>query len=226
MNPYAEYFNTEDSWLPYLIPLSLFCSALVYCITSHKRPFHKWVEVHNFHNIGTMILASISLYFSDDSIMRERNTILFSLSYFTADIVDCAWRLDYGYSIHAMLALCIGTLFLNTPACVEGRLISKCCFCELSSPFLFHVKKTKEPRDFVIFAIVFTLCRIVWIPFILKSMHDSGVDWKDLQMLFVMAMYVLNLYWYSKIINILISGKGPKQKAEEERKADDNKKKA
>ena len=93
--------------------------------------------------------------------------------------------------------------------------------CELSSPFLHWAKATRKPVAFLLFAIMFTLCRIVWVPVgIMQPMLHQGIPWTDLRFLAVVGFYALNCLWYYKILRILLDGVKSKEELAEEKKAD------
>jgi hypothetical protein len=93
---------------------------------------------------------------------------------------------------------------------------SKAGLCELSTPFLHLAKLTRRPIHFALFALVFTACRIVWLPMIVHQLRSQGgLSYIDARVLGVVAFYALNLYWYYKIILIMITGgKGERVKEE------------
>ena len=57
-----------------------------------------------------------------------------------------------------------------------------------------------------LFAVVFTVCRIVWLPIMMKQMANAGLPWSDVRMMGVAAFYGLNWFWYAKILRILVRG--------------------
>lgn len=77
---------------------------------------------------------------------------------------------------------------------------------ELSTPFLHIAKRTRNPFHFLLFAVMFTLCRIIWIPIMMMQLRDHGMEWTDIRLIIVMAFYGLNWFWYTKILKILIDG--------------------
>ncbi len=159
----------------------------------------------NFHNYFAMSLALLSIVINDDAIFNERIPILWSLGYFGVDLVDCLIRLDVEYSLHAIFCVVLGVSNYVSPVCRLLRMNSKAQLCELSSPFLYLSKSTRNPLHFAFFALVFTLCRVVWVPIILYQ-AKIHMPWSDYRILAVVLFYCLNVFWWFKIIRILING--------------------
>lgn len=203
-----EAINAEDSWWPFVLPLGLWIVAFLYCYlpsNNNERPvFHKWSTLHNFFNYTAIVLGVASLYFNDDTVFNERIVILWSLSYFSVDLIDCLIRGDVAFSLHAVFCLVIGVWNHNKPLCREIRANSKAMFFELSSPFLVLAKQTRKPHHFAMFAIVFTVCRIVWIPILIYSLQQHDMPLTDPYRIVLTAFYGLNLYWYYKVSAILL----------------------
>jgi TLC domain len=199
-------FNDESSFVPLYASLSLFASS--YAVSRYRRfPFHKWLALHNTHNAGAVLLGSLSLIFQNDRQFSERITIFWSLGYFVVDLWDCLLRWDVQYSIHAVACLSLGVANYASPVLRQLRMNSKAAMCELSTPVLHVAKTTRRPAHFALFGLAFTLCRIVWVPIMAIQLHrQGGLPWSDVRILGVAAFYCLNLYWYYKIIRILVTG--------------------
>ena len=80
------------------------------------------------------------------------------------DIMDCCIRQDLIYSLHGICCFILGYMNYTIPILQILKMNSKATYCELSNPFMHFAKRTRQPFHFVLFAIVYTLCRIVWIP--------------------------------------------------------------
>jgi TLC domain len=199
-------FNDESSFLPLYASLALFTSS--YAISRYRRfPFHKWMALHNTHNAGAVLLGSVSLFLQDDTRFSERIPIFWSLGYFAVDLCDCLLRLDVQYSFHAVACLALGVANYASPVLRQLRMNSKAAMCELSTPVLHVAKTTRRPVHFALFGLAFTLCRIVWVPIMAAQLHyHGGLPWSDVRIVGVGAFYCLNLYWYYKIIRILVTG--------------------
>ena len=151
-------------------------------------------------------MGGLSLYYDDDSIFSERVVVLFSLSYFSVDILDCLQRDDLSYFIHGLLSLGLSLVNYTTPLCRQIRTNSRAAMCQLSSPLMHNAKVTHSHLMGLAFMIVFTRCRIIWIPYgIVLPMHRAGMPWTDLRMIAVLCFYGLNMFWYYKIWLILLS---------------------
>jgi len=201
-----DVYNTDDSYWPFFLPLfTLWISSYVY---SQYRGFDysQWFLIHNIHNGGAMLLGSISIYYNNDAIFNERVGIWFSIGYFLIDLLDCVVRRDGIYGLHAFLCLSLGFSNATSPLCRMMRSNSKSTFLELSNPFMHLAKTTRQPLHFAMFAAVFTAVRMVWLPILLYQLRVAGMDWTDVRWAAVFVFYILNLYWYIKILGILYQG--------------------
>eukprot|EP00977_Amphora_coffeiformis_P027575 scaffold34621_cov166-Amphora_coffeaeformis.AAC.18 len=153
-----------------------------------------------------LLQGQISMYTANDDIFRERIVTLFTTGYFVVDLVDCATRMDGPYTFHAVtsLFLCLANYF--TPLCQELRMTSKAALLEASTPFLYLAKKTRKPEHFGLFALVFTICRILWVPYMMKQILDGGIGVTDPIFIVLAGFYGLNLFWWYKILRIIVRG--------------------
>jgi hypothetical protein len=227
--------------------------------TTEPVPFHKWYTIHNIHNFGAILLGTISIVLAEpypiivtsssssslsliSSLLRqtkynERIPILWSLSYFIIDIIDCCIRRDFIYALHGICCFVLGCMNYTVPVLQILKMNSKATYCELSNPFMHLAKRTRQPLHFILFAVVYTFCRILWIPIMYYQLisyehhvhhptttpttdsNDSivieinRIPWYHPISCILMAFYILNLYWYMKIINILLTGGGSKSSA-------------
>ena len=195
-------YNAPDSFLPLYIPLILWVSSFLYCYLPSKSPrpvFHKWYALHNLHNFGAIGLGTVSLFCNDDAVFNERIPILWSIGYFTVDLIECTYRMDMAYLFHAFVCLALGLFNYTLPLSRELRMNSKASFCELSNPFMHLSRKTRRPLHFLTFTFVYTLCRIVWIPIMMYQVFQRGVSaWHPVAAL-LGGFYALNLFWYYKV---------------------------
>jgi hypothetical protein len=67
-------------------------------------------------------------------------------------------------------------------------------------------KKTRNAAHFLLFGTVFTLCRIVWIPYLMHQLILADMEWTDGRLVCLLAFYGLNWFWYYKILGILVQG--------------------
>ena len=126
------------------------------------------------------------------------------------------YRLDRDYIIHAGFCLLLGSFNYATPVLRHLRMNSKAALCESSSPFMHLAKQTRNPMHFVLFAIVYTGCRIVWIPVMVKQLLDEGLALTNPIQVALLGFYGLNLFWYAKIIRILVDGSRGKKPSKDE----------
>lgn len=200
-----SYYNAPDALAPFVLPFLVW--TLAYGYTQYrKQPFHQWHTLHNIHNFGAIALGLLSLHYKDDSILNERIGILWSLGYFMTDIIDCGVRRDGPYFVHAVLCLGLGASNYWHPVCRHLRTNSQAALCELSNPFMHWAKRTRKPLHFVLFVVVYTVCRIVWIPYMIVQCRNAGMEWTHPVVLAVLGFYALNWYWYIKMGNILLEG--------------------
>jgi hypothetical protein len=161
------------------------------------------------------------MYYKDNSIFNERIVILWSIPYFLIDIWECLSMQHLTYTLHGLICLMLGLCNYNIPLLRGLRMNSKATLLESSSIILYQVKQHRNnPVLFVIFALVYTLCRIVWLPFIMNELYENGVRPTDILLVTLIAFYGLQLHWWIKIIKIARNGgdddyKRKKQKLEE-----------
>ena len=190
----------------------IWTGTLIYCNLPSKtlRPnWGDWLFVHELHNF-IIIIGWISLYFDDDSIFNERIDILWSVSYFIVDLLYFVFKFD-------ARALCLTLGFANyiIPLLRTLRMNSRVAQCEFSTPFLHVSRKIRKPLLFVLFAIAFTLCRMLYIPVaLIIPNRQHGMEWTHWVMVALVAFHGLNCFWYIKILRILINGGKKTKKAE------------
>jgi hypothetical protein len=208
MEAFWNVYNSEESWLPFVLPMTFWAGTLIYCSLPSKlsRPqWNTWIIVHEIHNNLAIVMGWISLYCNDNTIFNERVGILWSLSYFLVDLIDAAYRLDFAYTVHGILCVMLGVANYTTPICRELRTNSRAAQCELSTPFLNLSRTTRKPLHFVLFAAAFTLFRIIYIPYnLILPASRYGLEWTHWIMIALYAFYALNCFWYTKIVRMLI----------------------
>lgn len=198
-------YNAPDAVAPFAVPLFLWTTAYAYA-RYRSFSFHQWQSLHNLHNAGAIVMGCMSLYFQQDAIFHERIGTLWSLGYFVVDIIDCSLRYDGPYLLHGILCLGLGIANYTHPVCRLLRANSKAALCELSNPFMHWAKRTRRPAQFLLFVIVYTLCRIVWIPIMMSECRREGMEWSHPILVAVSGFYALNWYWYVKMGKILVEG--------------------
>jgi hypothetical protein len=205
VSSFWQVYNSEESWLPFYLPLAFWSACWLYS-RQQKFDYSKWAILHGFHHVGAISQGLISMYYNDNTIFNERITILWSIPYFIVDFADCVYRKHFTYTFHGLVCLVLGIMNYQTPLYRELRMNSKADLIETSSLLLYQTKKSRNPVLFFMFAFVYTLCRIVWIPIMMKELRDHGVQWTDVTLILLSGFYALNWWWYLKILKILYKG--------------------
>lgn len=199
--------------MPFWLPLSVWISMYTWGKLNNIH-FHEWLLMQNMHNLSAVFMGLVSLYVDDDDIFNERILIMFNLSYFLLDFVDCVKRKDVAFTAHAFFCITLGLCNYGTPTFRALRMNSKACLFEVSSPFLHVSKHTRNPMHFLLFILVFTACRIVWMPVLSAQLYyQGGVSLTDFRQVLLCGFYALNCYWYYKMIRIIVK-KTPSSKQE------------
>ena len=230
-----ETLNSDDTYLPFYLTLSIFSASYIFCWlynNEKKDRWNRWYMIHNCHNAGAIFLGTLSILSinlvettSSSSILsssgwsvNERVPILWSLGYFVVDVLDAAVRRDGAYLFHGTACLGLGLANYHTPLLFQLRMNSKAAFCELSSPLMHWAKTTRQPLIFLAFAVVFTLCRMLWLPYMYRECLEAGMLWTHPALLLMAAFYGLNCLWYYKIWVILVRGVLGKKEIDEQKK--------
>lgn len=218
-----NHYNVDTQWWSFWVPLGFWTACWLYAKLIAKIDFSRWWELHTFHHVVAITFGSLSLYYDDDSIFNERNGIFWSLSYFIIDIIDCLFMGHILYIGHGVACVILGLANYNLPLLRSLRMNSKAAYIETSSPFLYQAKRNRKPWLFGIFAVVYTICRIVWIPIMAKGLLNNGMDLTHPVMVVLGFFYCLNIHWYIKIIKVAIVGDGRKDwKSEAKNKTKQN----
>lgn len=165
-----------------------------------------------------IVLCSLAI-FSLMHRIEEYHLLAASFGYFTIDFFDCIIRKDYMFTFHAILS--VGLTYGCSLHPVHGKLrsASKGSLVELSTPFLHSWKRNKTKESYVRFYLLFFLCRVLWVPYFL---YDTQVYMGELEAT-VLVGYVfwgLQLVWFAKMTQILITYKSdtPQSKASRKEK--------
>jgi hypothetical protein len=206
-----QWWDDESSHVPFYIFATFWLGIYVYGRFLLRRDFSRWHTVHNIHHVVAITLATLSLLSTTTTTngyfitVREHIPIAFSLCYFVVDAVDCIFRRDREYLLHATICLVLGVANYAHPTFFILKMNSKATYCELSTPFLHYSKQTRQPIHFILFAIVFTLCRIVWIPILYRQLllTKGDITYRHPMMIVLAGFYVLNVVWWMKILRII-----------------------
>eukprot|EP00529_Nitzschia_sp_RCC80_P028789 CAMPEP_0113494512 /NCGR_PEP_ID=MMETSP0014_2-20120614/29143_1 /TAXON_ID=2857 /ORGANISM="Nitzschia sp." /LENGTH=328 /DNA_ID=CAMNT_0000388403 /DNA_START=205 /DNA_END=1191 /DNA_ORIENTATION=- /assembly_acc=CAM_ASM_000159 len=181
--------------------------------------FARAYKVHTLHHVVALGIAALSLSSSSSSSSSERDEnieywgIMWSVGYFVVDIVDCVVANEghLTYTLHGAVCLVLGLCNYNLPLLYRLKMNSRAAFIETSSILLYQVKQYRHPVLFLIFAAVYTLCRIVWIPYgIMKPLleEEEGMRPTDLIFVLLVGFYLLQIWWWIKILRIIAKGSG------------------
>lgn len=83
-------------------------------------------------------------------------------------------------------------------------------------PFLNYWKKSRSYSSYVVFFIVFTLCRVIWVPYFIYTTYAHHMH-GELDMLIwpSLAFCLLQFAWYAKMCMIVVNYKIPKDLMEQ-----------
>ena len=124
---WLDHYNVETNWYAFWLPFTFFLGCWLYARKT-KKDFGRWAELHAVHNVGAIILGSISLYYKDDSIFNERVGQLFSMAYFIIETIDQLVQGHILYILHGVIALLLGLANYNIPLLRALRMNSKASY--------------------------------------------------------------------------------------------------
>jgi hypothetical protein len=201
-------YNSEDSYLllPFLLPLAFWGSLWIYYRCILHQDYSRWYKVHTLHHMVAIVIGCLSLHLGDNAVFHERIGILWSMPYFIVDILDSIYNGHWAYIFHGGICLGLGLCNYHVPLLMQLRMNSKAVFIESSSILLYQVKQNRKPWLFGLFALNYTLCRIVWIPIMGKELLESGLDWYHPIIIALASFYALQVHWWIKILKILKDG--------------------
>eukprot|EP00804_Cyclotella_cryptica_P018753 CCRYP_007242-RA/>CCRYP_007242-RA protein AED:0.05 eAED:0.05 QI:432/1/1/1/1/1/2/363/224 len=224
MTPYPrDQDNIPES---YLLPLLFF---LIIWLTSYYQAvlspngkpngFDSSIFLSNLNSIVLVIMATLSLM----GFITERIPSCWSSSYFIVDVLDCIVRRDVMWGFHGFISLLLNVLTARSAAHRGLRSASKGFFTEASTPFFNYWKTHKSYKSFLTFFASFTLCRIVWVPFFVYRTYAFHLDGEiDYLMWPSVMFYVLQLFWYAKMVGMIFHYKTPEEIREEHMKKKKN----
>jgi len=216
-----DTINSDETYLPFYFTLSIFSASYIYCLffnNEKKDRWNRWYIMHNFHNGGAILLGTLSILSTKTTspneessslfgiYVNERVSILWSLGYFIVDILDTVVRRDWTYMFHGVACFVLGLANYNTPILFRLKMNSKATYCDLSNPLMHLAKTTRNPVIFFAFACMFTVCRMLWLPYMYRQCLNEGMPWTHPALIMLAAFYGLNCVWYFKIVRILVNG--------------------
>lgn len=212
--PAAKNVFSSHPRVTWTVSLALWVSLLGYSWTCREggfRNFGTWMAIHDFHAYTLLILSGFSLFYGNNAVFSEAIPTCFTMSYFLVDLVDCLVRKDGIFVIHALLALGIcGGCYLSPLHHNVLRTVSQGAWVEVSTVALHRWYTTQSKRDYSIYFVLFTICRILWIPRLLYQVYRmtplQSTANKFLRRALWTAgvgLYLLQLAWYANMIKVL-----------------------
>ena len=133
--------------------------------------------------------------------------IAFSVPYFIVDLFDCIRRRDAPFFVHAAVSIGIASMSYSHPVLYGMRLSSRGYLIELSTLQLHRWKKSKTKSDFALFFAAFTVCRIVWLPWVFANVVRAiGIRHVISQACALLCF--LQFVWWFKMIPMLLNYRG------------------
>lgn len=136
---------------------------------------------------------------------------MWSLSYFSIDLLYVVYELDYIFIIHHLLSISAIIYCIYLP--VYYPLLNICLFTELSTPLLYRWKLSKilEPNKqyqrFKEFGFIFLLVRPIYLSFIYIIYLYNNTIYSYMALIFYRILLLLNIVWGCYIINLSIKYK-------------------
>eukprot|EP00581_Thalassiosira_minuscula_P029518 CAMPEP_0183769670 /NCGR_PEP_ID=MMETSP0739-20130205/22817_1 /TAXON_ID=385413 /ORGANISM="Thalassiosira miniscula, Strain CCMP1093" /LENGTH=253 /DNA_ID=CAMNT_0026009347 /DNA_START=7 /DNA_END=768 /DNA_ORIENTATION=+ len=174
--------------------------------TGTPHGFDSSTFISNLHSVPLCVLAFLSLQQS----IPETVPLWWSVSFFLIDLLDTIVRKDAMWGFHAVISL---VLNLGTGCNARHRMlrtVSKGFFAEASTLFLNHWKKSKSYTSFLIFFLVFTSCRMIWVPTFLYTTYAIHLNGEiDVLIWPSILFYILQLVWYTNMCAMVVSYRIP-----------------
>jgi len=194
----------------------------IYFYHTSKGNIHIWgnsAVISNLHSIPVCAFGILSII---GVFPNEYIPLTFSFSFFLVDLADCIIRRDAPFFVHAVISIGLIATATFHPSHPLWQLtsLSKGMLTEASTPFLNRWKATKTKKDFVIFFVMYTLFRIIWVPYFVYEIYDA-VGKVDAVCFVSAAYYALQAAWYTRMISMLRNYKDPdKTKSEKDGKTE------
>ena len=190
----------------YIICLAGWIYSWVLCYQKGGHDIQAWGHsslVSDINSVPLVIMAILSLL----QIIPEALPWAWSSAFFTVDTVDSIIRRDVPFFAHGAISLFLNIVTEQSSQHAKLRFLSRGFLTEFSTPFLNRWKRTHTKRDYVLFFVAFTCCRIIWVPWFVWEMKSLlGGDYIFYGSCF---FYLIQLVWYSKMIPILLHYKVP-----------------
>lgn len=209
--PIDEYVQISSPEIALLASFVTFWVIIYYraVLSPAGRPdgFDTSALISNLHACPLCIFAFLSLL----HVIPESIPICWSIAFFLVDLVDAVVRRDAMFVVHAVLSL---SLNLFTGGTARHRALmssSKGMLAEASTPFLNYWKKSKSYTSFIIFFAVFTLCRILWIPYFVYSTYAIHLKGEIDFIIWPSVLFcIMQFLWYFKMCKMVVKYRLPK----------------
>lgn len=179
--------------------------------TGRPDGFESSTFISNLHSVPLCLLASLSLLHA----IPESVPLTWSVSFFLVDLLDTIVRRDAMWGAHAVISLALNLLTGSKARHRAIRSVSKGFFTEASTPFLNYWKKSKSYASFLVFFLVFTSCRMIWVPYFVYGTYAILLNGEiDFLIWPSVLFYVLQLMWYVKMCTMVAKYKIPKEAQE------------
>mmetsp|Transcript_15452 Transcript_15452/g.25766 ORF Transcript_15452/g.25766 Transcript_15452/m.25766 type:complete len:276 (-) Transcript_15452:104-931(-) len=205
----------------YIICLTGWVASWAICYRRGNNNIGAWGRssaVSNINSVPLVALAILSLL----RIIPEAIPWAWSSAFFTVDTIDAIIRRDAPFFAHGAISLFLNITTEQSSQHAHLRFLSRGYLTEFSTPFLNRWKRTHTKRDYVLFFVAFTGCRVIWVPWFAWEMKNLlGADY----IFFGSCLfYIIQMVWYSKMIPILLHYKVPDEMKSYKKQEEENKK--
>mmetsp|Transcript_37614 Transcript_37614/g.78793 ORF Transcript_37614/g.78793 Transcript_37614/m.78793 type:complete len:232 (-) Transcript_37614:175-870(-) len=188
--------------------LTVYYGAVHSPTTGTPEGFDSSTFISNLHSVPLCILAFLSL----QEVISESVPLWWSVSFFVVDLVDTIVRRDVMFAVHAVISLMLNLLGGASARHRVLRSLSKGFFTEASTPFLNHWKKSKSYTSFLLLFLVFTSCRMIWVPYFLYNTYAIHLKGEyDFVFYPSVLFYILQCLWYGKMCLMVVNYRMPKE---------------
>lgn len=174
--------------------------------------------ISDINSVPLVVMAILSLL----RLIPEAIPWAWSSAFFTVDTIDAIIRRDAPFFAHGAISLFLNIMSEQSSQHARLRLLSRGYLTEFSTPFLNRWKRTHTKRDYVLFFVAFTACRMIWVPLFVWEMKTLlGADY-----IFVGSclFYMIQLGFYSKMIPIFFHYRVPDEMKRYQKQKDEKKK--
>ena len=193
------------------LELKLFSVFLTLWLLAYYHPSLKLSreKLSNIHCVPLCILALLSL----QHIVSESIPLCYSSSFFVVDIIDEGFiNRDVMWTIHGVISLGLNLGTAMSPTHRNLRSVSKGYLVEGSTYPFNYWKRCKSYMSFAVFFGVFTVCRVIWVPYFLYDTYVNELDGETDLLLYLSVLFcLLNGAWYFKMCQMMVNYRVPKK---------------